>query len=117
MVRWDQSRECQAVIDRDNRAVEAWKAHCAEFKESDIRVNEIWHAANLDLLEQCAQYMRHKQYITFELLWNCFCLEESRRLGERAIIMQLHSIERLPHQHKAREKVLFSQLIAALGGI
>jgi hypothetical protein len=84
--------------------------------EQDIRVNDLWHASNLDLLERCAAYLKCRQYREFEALWLCYCREESNRLKDRMYLMRLHGIECLPHAHRPREHALYQECIAVLSG-
>jgi len=84
--------------------------------EQDIATNDLRHAHNLNLLERCLAYIKARQYREFEVLWPYYCGEESNRLGERASLMRLHEIERLPHKHSAREHALYQECIAILRG-
>jgi hypothetical protein len=117
-MRWDQSPECRAVIDREHAALlrqQEEGARHPEWREQDIRINEHWHKQNLDMLEQCVAYARaRKHYYEFLATLRYYHMQESQRLQERMRIMQLYNIERLPHQHKTREKALNVELIALL---
>jgi hypothetical protein len=117
-MRWDQSPECRALIDQQHAALLRLKEEQArhpEWQEQEIRVNEHWHAQNLNLLEQCVAYARAREhYYEFLATLRYYHMQESQRLQERMEIMKRYNIERLPHQHKAREKTLNAELIALL---
>lgn len=117
-MRWDQSPECRAFIDRSERVYQERKAEEAkhpEWKEQDIRVNEHWHSQNLDLLEQCVAYAcAREHYYEFLATLHYYHGQESQRLQERMSIMKRYNIERLPHQYKARERALNAELIVLL---
>lgn len=117
-MRWDQSLECRALLDREHAAMLQQiqeRAQHPEWREQDIRVNEHWHESNLDLLEQCVAYAcAREHYYDFLATLHYYHGQESQRLQERAAIMKRYNIERLPHQHRAREKALNAELIALL---
>jgi hypothetical protein len=88
-----------------------------EWKEQEIRVNEIWHSQNLDLLEKCVHYAQKRVHFDiFCATLHYYHMEESARLQDRMRIMQRYHIECLPHEHKAREKALYTAFIEAFGG-
>lgn len=117
-MRWDQSPECRAAIDRDHADMlrqREERARHPEWKEQDIRVNELWHSQNLDMLEQCAIYARARQHwYQFTATLHYYRIQEAQRLQERKAIMKRYNIEKLPHQHRPREKALYAELVALL---
>lgn len=85
-----------------------------ELATQEIRVNDLWHAENLDMLEQCLRYVEIGDYYAFEPLWVYYLRRESDRLRDRELMMRRHKIETLPHRHKERETNIMDMLIASL---
>lgn len=106
-MRWDQSPECRAIIERSNKAYQQQsQERCAH----ELRMNDFDHAQHLDWLERCVQYVHNDQVHAFASLFCRFAEAEQQRLGERIAIMQQHGLERAPHTHQEREKKLTQEL-------
>jgi hypothetical protein len=97
--------KCEREVQRERRDMAS-----VETQAQDIRVNNLWHARNLDLLQQCVEYARHDQVRELLTLWKTFCAEESMRLGDRCNIMQRWHIEQLPHVYEQQERALFTEM-------
>lgn len=109
-MRWDQSAECRRAIERSNQAITELKAHLAQFREDDIRVNHIWQASNLKMLEQCVKYARHDMVNEYFVLFYRFMEEEHNRREEQLAIMKRYTIERWTSPHKQHQQELVQEL-------
>lgn len=69
-----------------------------------LQANDAWHLRNIEQwLEPAIEYARSDHVMATHKAWHDYCEAESRRLQDRAAIMERHGIERYPHVHQERE--------------
>jgi hypothetical protein len=74
--------------------------------EHDLRMDALWHSSNLDMLEQCIQYIREDMPLMYGALKHRFATEEYNRLEEQLRIMQRHKLGSVRIVHQEREQCL-----------
>jgi hypothetical protein len=82
----------------------------AQNPDEVLRLNEWWHARNIDYLRRAIQYAQSNMPMEVETMMHAYIRDESARLSERAMLMQNNKIESYPHQHRAEAQQLFHAL-------
>lgn len=69
-----------------------------------LQANDAWHLRNIEQwLEPAIEYARNDCTMAVHKAWHDYCEAESRRLKDRAAVMQQYGIERYLHTHRERE--------------